>query len=95
MFHPNAPIVSQFLDKHGIVRLTIFEDNNLKEKLADALRDAYAHVDKNRVSVITNETSATKSVINKFVFTKEFELNWKSVVLKDIAVGIKRIKRRF
>ena len=83
-FHPNSPLISQFLMKDGVANITVFDDANLKIKLGEALQDAYKYVENHQISIVTNESSISGSIISNFEFVKSNNLDWRSFVLNDL-----------
>lgn len=83
-FHKDSPLVSSFLHSEGIVKLTIFDDASYESTLENVLIDAYKYAEHSQLCVITNESSANKSIINNYQFIKYSELNWRSYVQNDL-----------
>jgi len=93
-FHKRSPLVSQFLHSDGLVRLSVYNESNYKAIIENVLIDAYDHADHNQICVITNESSATDSILNNYEFIKFGEKNWRIIINNDlISIRNKVIKK--
>ncbi|MCB9868104.1 MAG: hypothetical protein H6816_15865 [Phycisphaerales bacterium] len=93
-FHRDAPIVSSFLKRAGVAKITVFDEEEIRQRLEDALLDAYHHVRGNQFVVLTNEPSAEYSKINRFEFPNREYGRWRTVVERDLgALAAKALKK--
>lgn len=83
-FHPNAPITSQFLKGRGSVEISVFTENDHAPVIKKAVQDAYEHLNHNDLVVVTNEPSASNSILNEFKINRAVEWDWREVVRKDL-----------
>ena len=83
-FHNNAPITSAFLKEKGILKVSTFNDKDYLTILSECLKDCLKKFEKNNISILTNEPSTSKSILNGFKTNKSNLLNWTYTVLDDL-----------
>jgi hypothetical protein len=93
-FHPNSPLISQFLRSDGVAKITVFDESELKTKVIEAVQDAARYADYRQISIITNEQSVKESILSDLNFTKHPNLDWRESVLKDLTRARNRMLAR-
>jgi hypothetical protein len=93
-FHRDAPLTSNFLADDGIAKVSLFDEQDFRIRLEEALLDAYNYVNHTQIRLLTNEASAETSKINGFEFIRQTEYRWRIVISKHLYAMREKALRR-